>query len=88
MLALVAHFVPCAWWTCDWGPGDEEGVRGAIWFGGTAVLTIILCFIRPKGLRVSGSQQEEWVAGVSRYGKESGENAEDPTSPLQQNLSP
>eukprot|EP01062_Namystynia_karyoxenos_P045814 TRINITY_DN34128_c0_g1_i1.p1 TRINITY_DN34128_c0_g1~~TRINITY_DN34128_c0_g1_i1.p1 ORF type:complete len:216 (+),score=49.32 TRINITY_DN34128_c0_g1_i1:83-730(+) len=29
---LFLHFIPCLWWTCDWGDSDGEGVRGAIWF--------------------------------------------------------
>lgn len=32
VLGLFLHFVPCIWWTCDWGDHDGEGVRGAIWF--------------------------------------------------------
>ena len=32
--AFFAHFVPCVWWTCDWGYYDGEQIRGYIWFIG------------------------------------------------------
>jgi len=37
------HFIPCIWWTCDWGRYDGQGVRGGIWFASGAVLGIIAC---------------------------------------------
>ena len=43
LIALSAHFVPCVWWTCDWGPSDGQGVRGAIWFGGWGLLSLGIC---------------------------------------------
>ena len=41
LVGLYAHFVPCLWWTCDWGDHDGEGVRGAIWFTLWALLGVI-----------------------------------------------
>ena len=42
--SLWLHFWPCLFWTCDWGPGDGQGVRGAIWFIGWGVISAIwLC---------------------------------------------
>ena len=35
------HFIPCIWWKCDWNETDCEQVRGAIWFGSWAIVTII-----------------------------------------------
>ena len=42
ILGLWLHFVPCIWWTCDWGPHDGEGVRGGIWFLGWPFLSLAL----------------------------------------------
>lgn len=33
VFGIWVHFLPCIVWTCDWGQGDNEGVRGALWFG-------------------------------------------------------
>ena len=50
LAGLWLHFVPCIWWTCDWGPFDGEGVRGAIWFVTWAVVTAAwYCFHSPGG---------------------------------------
>ena len=32
IMGMMIHFIPCIWWTCDWGDSDNEGMRGAIWF--------------------------------------------------------
>ena len=32
-LGLAIHFIPCIWWSCDWGFYDGQAVRGGIWFG-------------------------------------------------------
>ena len=32
LFSLWLHFIPCIFWTCDWGPYDGAGVRGGIWF--------------------------------------------------------
>lgn len=41
---LFLHFIPCIWWTCDWGPNDGQGVRGGIWFVSWAIIGVaILC---------------------------------------------
>ena len=29
-IGLFLHFIPCIWWTCDWGPHDGQGIRGGI----------------------------------------------------------
>ena len=42
LIGIWVHFVPCLWWTCDWGDGDREGIRGAIWFGLWIVGAIVL----------------------------------------------
>ena len=31
-VGLFVHFIPCIWWTCDWGYYDGYGIRGGIWF--------------------------------------------------------
>jgi len=41
LVGLYVHFVPCIWWTCDWGDHDGEGVRGAIWFTLWAIFALI-----------------------------------------------
>lgn len=38
---LAVHFIPCIWWTCDWGYYDGEGIRGAIWFIVWAVVWVL-----------------------------------------------
>ena len=43
IVGLAVHFVPCIWWTCDWGPNDGEGVRGAIWFIVWAITAVGIC---------------------------------------------
>ena len=32
VIGMFLHFIPCLWWTCDWGEYDGEAVRGMIWF--------------------------------------------------------
>merc|ERR1712032_248361 len=32
-VGMAIHFIPCIWWSCDWGYYDGEGIRGGIWFG-------------------------------------------------------
>ena len=32
IMGMMIHFIPCIWWTCDWGDSDNEGMRGSIWF--------------------------------------------------------
>lgn len=44
LAGLWLHFIPCIWWTCDWGEHDGEGVRGAIWFSTWALTTAYLCW--------------------------------------------
>ena len=45
IIGLFLHFIPCIWWTCDWGEYDGQGVRGAIWFTTWAVVALaILCW--------------------------------------------
>lgn len=43
-ISLYLHFIPCIWWTCDWGPHDGEGVRGGIWFG-VWFFYVLVCYI-------------------------------------------
>lgn len=40
IVSFVLHFVPCIWWTCDLGEGDNGGVRGFIWFLTWPVLSL------------------------------------------------
>ena len=40
LAGLWLHFIPCFWWTCDWGVNDGEGVRGGIWFGVWIIVAI------------------------------------------------
>lgn len=32
LCGMWLHFIPCIWWSCDWGYYDGQGVRGGIWF--------------------------------------------------------
>lgn len=44
IVGMFVHFIPCLWWTCDWGPNDGQGVRGGIWFiSGAIIGVIVLC---------------------------------------------
>ena len=56
LLGLWLHFIPCIWWTCDWGPFDGEGVRGAVWFVTWAVVTAALYYLRRPSQGGSGGQ--------------------------------
>lgn len=40
------HFIPCIWWTCDWGEHDGQAIRGAIWFVTWGIVTSSLCCMR------------------------------------------
>ncbi|KAL1503126.1 hypothetical protein AB1Y20_011189 [Prymnesium parvum] len=42
------HFVPCIWWTCDWGEHDGQAVRGGLWFATWALVTAALCVGRAR----------------------------------------
>ena len=42
-IGLWIHFIPCAWWTCDWGEYDGAGVRGGIWFVLWAIVSGVSC---------------------------------------------
>ena len=35
------HFIPCIWWTCDFGPNDGQDVRGIMWWSVWAIMTIV-----------------------------------------------
>lgn len=45
LLGIFLHFLPCFSWSCDWGPGDNEGVRGGIWFGMWIVYAVVACVL-------------------------------------------
>lgn len=45
LFGIWLHFIPCIWWTCDWGPHDGEGIRGGIWFVTWGVLMIVFIFL-------------------------------------------
>jgi hypothetical protein len=50
-IGLFVHFIPCLWWTCDWGPHDGAAIRGAIWFTVWGIVTtLLLCFLRRPAL--------------------------------------
>ena len=38
---LFLHFIPCLWWTCDWGEHDGESIRGGIWFLTWGSVTVV-----------------------------------------------
>ena len=40
---LFLHFIPCIWWTCDWGEHDGESIRGGIWFITWGGFTVFGC---------------------------------------------
>ncbi|CAB9525468.1 expressed unknown protein [Seminavis robusta] len=45
LIGMFLHFIPCIWWTCDWGEYDGQAVRGGIWFiGGPIIAAFILCY--------------------------------------------
>lgn len=62
------HFVPCLWWTCDWGPNDGEAVRGSIMFVSGAVIAMCACAC--LGKRASATAKPELVEaqGVATVG--------------------
>jgi hypothetical protein len=37
--SLWVHFIPCFWWSCDWGEYDGAAIRGGIWF----ILWFVVC---------------------------------------------
>ena len=43
-VSIFVHFIPCIWWTCDWGPSDGEGIRGGIWFILWALISVGICW--------------------------------------------
>ncbi|KNC54632.1 uncharacterized protein AMSG_01486 [Thecamonas trahens ATCC 50062] len=55
--SMALHFVPCLWWTCDLGKGDEGQVRGSIWI--VSALVLLITFVIPiPGIRQRGSYVE------------------------------
>ena len=64
ILGLWLHFVPCLWWTCDWGPHDGQQVRGGIWFLGWPVLSLALMW--HDGRRWASRNFIEITAGDGR----------------------
>jgi hypothetical protein len=66
------HLVPCLWWTCDWGPYDGEGVRGAIWIVGSIVLTLLTCGLlgrqRAKRQRGTAGGARAAASGIRETG--------------------
>lgn len=52
-IGIFVHFLPCLSWTCDWGPRDQEGVRGGIWFALWILLFIVFVAVRQRMLCVS-----------------------------------
>lgn len=64
------HFLPCLKWTCDWGEGDEEGIRGAIWFISWAVISILLAclpFFRPLLLELQTSERNDVLVVTAKH---------------------
>ena len=70
LFGMYLHFIPCIWWTCDWGPHDGEGVRGAIWFITWPIAFIIMLILLPQpALKVSkrsGNATIFYIVGSSR----------------------
>ena len=52
VVSLWLHFIPCIFWTCDWGASDGQGVRGAIWFGAWGLIAgayvVASCYCQPS----------------------------------------
>lgn len=46
LCGIWLHFIPCIWWTCDWGDNDGEGIRGGIWFVTWGIVTVVLWLSR------------------------------------------
>eukprot|EP01006_Ploeotia_vitrea_P047654 TRINITY_DN67147_c1_g2_i2.p1 TRINITY_DN67147_c1_g2~~TRINITY_DN67147_c1_g2_i2.p1 ORF type:complete len:208 (+),score=11.29 TRINITY_DN67147_c1_g2_i2:61-684(+) len=70
VISLAVHFIPCLWWTCDWGEHDGQGVRGAIWFilWGVLAVVFLCCIPRESAAVVSfkdGSHAAYKLAGDS-----------------------
>jgi hypothetical protein len=49
--SVFAHFIPCIWWTCDWGAHDGQAVRGAIWF---VLWAVLICYLLYTGRKRHG----------------------------------
>ena len=51
-LGFFVHFIPCIWWSCDWGFYDGQGIRGGIWgvvwIGSYIGLTVYVCKYKKK----------------------------------------
>ena len=76
LLGMFLHFIPCIWWTCDWGEYDGEGVRGAIWFISWPIIGLIILWLechredRTTGEQlqlVDEGQQVEDVVAVKNH---------------------
>lgn len=63
LVGLYVHFIPCIWWTCDWGDNDGEGIRGAIWFTIWIILGIYsilsTCLVSPSQALTLKLENEE-----------------------------
>jgi hypothetical protein len=59
VIGLFIHFIPCIWWTCDWGPSDGQAIRGGIWFLVWAIVSswLLCCRSSPAGRESSGGFQ-------------------------------
>eukprot|EP00756_Hemistasia_phaeocysticola_P049446 Hpha_TRINITY_DN23922_c0_g1::TRINITY_DN23922_c0_g1_i1::g.137761::m.137761 len=55
---LFIHFIPCIWWTCDWGDYDGEGVRGGILFAVWAIVAIVVFVVGCRGGKEEVASQE------------------------------
>ena len=54
LFGLWLHFIPCIWWTCDWGDHDGAGIRGGIWFITWGIVSTSLCCMRSRPKRGAG----------------------------------
>jgi hypothetical protein len=65
---IFVHFLPCVVWSCDWGPGDKEGIRGAIWFSLWPLVTVLLLLFRERGMsvRLTSEDRPVWIPADSK----------------------
>ena len=62
LFGLWLHFIPCIWWTCDWGCHDGAGIRGGIWFVTWGIVSVALCCTRSQQ-RTPRSKDNELSSG-------------------------
>jgi hypothetical protein len=65
MVGVFCHFLPCAVYSCDWGPQDNVPLRAGLWFGVWAVMAVVLLLTRQHMLVV---RLDEDLGGTGENG--------------------